>query len=229
MAGIIAQRKYLIKLYRALIMYGAPTHRLEEYMSMSSRALEIEASTIDESTADPAEVKLVRVLEGIDLWRLQDVHDISMDVAHDRLGVEEAAWRLDEVLEKRPNQVLAPFAFEAVEGLEAGGEARGDTMSDEKLADEKLADEKLADENLQAGGGEGGCCQLVRQIGRLHFFAPPGDWFEIKSIICNQLAASPSSMIDRCLTEPILRGIDHLRLKTEIRIASGFAIALWLS
>ncbi|KAG6309982.1 hypothetical protein E4U44_006140 [Claviceps purpurea] len=52
---------------------------------------------------------------------------------------------------------------------------------------------------------------------------PPGDYH-----LCNQLAASPSSMIDR-LTELILRGIDHLRLKTEIRIASGFAIAMWLS
>ncbi|KAG6316563.1 hypothetical protein E4U22_006978, partial [Claviceps purpurea] len=42
MSSILAREKYLVKLCRALIMYGAPKHRLEEYMSMSSRALEIE-------------------------------------------------------------------------------------------------------------------------------------------------------------------------------------------
>ncbi|KAG6113164.1 hypothetical protein E4U31_001587 [Claviceps sp. LM219 group G6] len=89
-------------------MYGAPTHRLEEYMSMSSRALEI---------------------EGIDLRKLQDVHDINMDVAHDRHGVEEATRRLDVALDRRPKfqvrslaltyglasafKFLGPFAFEA--------------------------------------------------------------------------------------------------------------------
>ncbi|KAG6050203.1 hypothetical protein E4U39_004608 [Claviceps sp. Clav50 group G5] len=118
-----------------LSSYGAPTHRLEEYMSMSSRALEIEArfSYIPDcmtigldpgpSTAHPAEVELVRVSNGTNLGRQQDVHDILMDVTHDRLGVEEAARRLDEVLDKRPkfevcffsldlSMASAPFAFE---------------------------------------------------------------------------------------------------------------------
>ncbi|KAG6050204.1 hypothetical protein E4U39_004609 [Claviceps sp. Clav50 group G5] len=71
-------------------------------------------------------------------------------------------------------------------------------MSTYKLAEEKAVDVKPADEKL-----------------RIQKFRLP-ESFKIKSIICNQLAASPSSMIDRCLTEPILRGIDHLRLKTEI-------------
>ncbi|KAG6314691.1 hypothetical protein E4U22_008546 [Claviceps purpurea] len=42
MAGIIARREYLVKLCRAIIMYGALKHQLEEYMSMSSLSLEIE-------------------------------------------------------------------------------------------------------------------------------------------------------------------------------------------
>ncbi|KAG5967043.1 hypothetical protein E4U57_001372 [Claviceps arundinis] len=112
MSGILARQQYLIKLSRALIMYGAPPHQLEEYMSMSSRALEIEGEffyipdcmTIGfaQSTAGPAEVELVEVLEGMDLGRQQDVYDILMDVAHDRLGVEEGERRLDEVSGARP-------------------------------------------------------------------------------------------------------------------------------
>lgn len=41
-AQILSRHKYLVKLCRALMMYGAPTHRLEEYMTMSARVLEIE-------------------------------------------------------------------------------------------------------------------------------------------------------------------------------------------
>ncbi|KAG6294995.1 hypothetical protein E4U45_006188 [Claviceps purpurea] len=135
-AGIIARHRYLLKLCRALMMYGAPTHRLEEYMTMSSRVLEIEGQflyipgcmiiSFDDSTTHTAEVKLVRVLQGIDLGKLRDVHDIYKDVVHDKLGVEEAARRLDVVLERRrkfqiwflvliyglASACVAPFAFE---------------------------------------------------------------------------------------------------------------------
>lgn len=39
----IARQKYLAKICRALMQYGAPTHRLEEYMRMSARVLETDA------------------------------------------------------------------------------------------------------------------------------------------------------------------------------------------
>jgi hypothetical protein len=42
-AAIIACRRYLKKLARALMLVGAPTHRLEEYMKTSARALHIDA------------------------------------------------------------------------------------------------------------------------------------------------------------------------------------------
>ncbi|KAG6159384.1 hypothetical protein E4U11_004338 [Claviceps purpurea] len=61
-------------------------------MSMFSRALEIEGRFVyvpgcmtisfDHSTTH-------RVFQGNNLGKLQDVHDINMDVTHDRLGVEE--------------------------------------------------------------------------------------------------------------------------------------------
>jgi hypothetical protein len=43
LAGTLARQNYLRRLCKALMMYGAPTHRLEEYMNMSARVLEIEA------------------------------------------------------------------------------------------------------------------------------------------------------------------------------------------
>ncbi|KAG6258939.1 hypothetical protein E4U48_000574, partial [Claviceps purpurea] len=102
MSSILARQEYLVKLCRALIPFGALTHQLEEYMSMSSLLLEIAGKfsyipgcmTIGFSHGV---VEQVHASEGIDLGRAQDVHDINMDVAHGRLGVEEGARRLDEV------------------------------------------------------------------------------------------------------------------------------------
>ena len=135
-AGIISRHRYLIKLCRALMMYGAPTHRLEEYMAMSSRVLEIEGQflympscmiiSFDDSTTHTTEVKVVREPQGIDLGKLRDVHNIYKDVVHDKLGVEEATRRLDEVMRRKEkfrtwfrvpmygiaSACVAPFAFE---------------------------------------------------------------------------------------------------------------------
>ncbi|KAI9158154.1 hypothetical protein HJFPF1_06144 [Paramyrothecium foliicola] len=135
-AGIMSRHRYLIKLCRALMMYGAPTHRLEEYMTMSSRVLEIEGQflympscmiiSFDDSTTHTTEVKLVRVPQGVDLGRLRDVHNIYKDVVHDKLGVEEATKRLDVVMTQKnkfptwfrvlmygvASVCVAPFAFQ---------------------------------------------------------------------------------------------------------------------
>lgn len=135
-AGIISRHRYLLKLCRALMMYGAPTHRLEEYMTMSSRVLEIEGQflyipscmiiSFDDSTTHTTEVKLVRVPQGVDLGKLRDVHNIYKDVVHDKLGVEEATKRLDDVMNRKDkfnvwfrvfmygiaSVCVAPFAFE---------------------------------------------------------------------------------------------------------------------
>lgn len=136
-AETIARQKYLMKLCRALMQYGAPTHRLEEYMSMSARVLEIEAQflyipgsmimSFDDQTTHTTEVKLVKVAQGLDLGKLRDVHEIYKEVVHDRIGVEDATSRLKEVTSRKPKHNLwvripvyglasvcvGPFAFGA--------------------------------------------------------------------------------------------------------------------
>jgi uncharacterized membrane protein YjjP (DUF1212 family) len=136
-AETIARQKYLMRLCRALMEYGAPTHRLEEYMSMSSRVLEIEAQflyipgsmimSFDDPNTHTTEVKLVKVAQGLDLGKLRDVHEIYKLVVHDRIGVEEATTRLKEVTTRKPKHsvwvripvyglasvCVGPFAFGA--------------------------------------------------------------------------------------------------------------------
>ncbi len=135
-AEIISRHQYLLKLCRALMMYGAPTHRLETYMRMSARVLAIEGQfmylpgtmiiSFDDRNTHTTEVKIVRSPQGVDLGRLRDVHQIYKDVVHDRTGVEEATTRLNEVISRKnkyptwlrvllfgvASAFVAPFGFE---------------------------------------------------------------------------------------------------------------------
>jgi len=136
-AETIARQRYLLKLCKALMQYGAPTHRLEEYMKMSARVLEIDAQflyipgsmimSFDDQSTHTTEVKLVRVAQGLDLGKLSDTHEVYKDVVHDRMGVEEATQRLEEVMKKKQKHnkwalipvyglasaAVGPFAFGA--------------------------------------------------------------------------------------------------------------------
>jgi uncharacterized membrane protein YjjP (DUF1212 family) len=119
------------------MMYGAPTHRLEEYLNMSARVLEIEAQFLympgcmicafDDTSIHTSEVKLVRTTQGVDLGKLRDVHEIYKDVVHDRIGVDEATPRLEAIMGRKnkfgrwprvpvyglASASVAPFAFNA--------------------------------------------------------------------------------------------------------------------
>ncbi|KAE8380247.1 DUF1212-domain-containing protein [Aspergillus bertholletiae] len=136
-AELLSRQRYLLLLCRALMQYGAPTHRLEEYMRMSARVLEIDGQflympgcmiiSFDDTSTHTTEVKLVRSQQGVDLGRLSDVHQIYKEVIHDVIGVEEATQRLEEIM-KRPDRYpvwfliliygfasasVGPFAFNA--------------------------------------------------------------------------------------------------------------------
>ncbi len=134
-AQVLSRHRYLTTLCRALMMYGAPTHRLEDYLKMSARVLEIEAQflyipgcmlvSFDDSSTHTAEVKLVRAPQGVDLGKLSDVHTIYKKVIHDMIGVDEAINQLNDVMKRKvkfkrwlrvplyglASVCVAPFAF----------------------------------------------------------------------------------------------------------------------
>ncbi|RDW86921.1 uncharacterized protein DSM5745_03563 [Aspergillus mulundensis] len=106
----LARQKYLLILCKALMKFGAPTHRLEEYMKMTARVLEINANflylpgcmivSFDDVSTHTTEVKLVRVNQGVDLGKLSDAHTVYKEVVHDVIGVEEAMQRLSKLMQK---------------------------------------------------------------------------------------------------------------------------------
>ncbi|EPS26400.1 hypothetical protein PDE_01336 [Penicillium oxalicum 114-2] len=136
-AEIICRQQFIIQLCRALMLFGAPTHRLEEYMQMTAKVLDVESQflylpgcmimSFDDPTTRSTEVKLVRVGQGIDLAKLSDTHLIYKNVIHGVIGVETAVRELDDVMRKSPRYpkwivvvvyglataTFGPFAFHA--------------------------------------------------------------------------------------------------------------------
>ncbi|KAM6532942.1 hypothetical protein FALCPG4_005981 [Fusarium falciforme] len=110
-AETLSRQDYIIKLCRALMLYGAPTHRLEEYLSMTARVLEIDGQflylpgcmiiSFDDRSTHTTEVRIVRSAQGIDLGKLKDVHLIYKEVMHDCIGVEEATDKLDVLMKRK--------------------------------------------------------------------------------------------------------------------------------
>ncbi|PKX93402.1 threonine/serine exporter family protein [Aspergillus novofumigatus IBT 16806] len=136
-AEIIARQRYIMQLCKALMSFGAPTHRLEEYMQMTAKVLEMDSQflyfpgcmimSFDDPSTRTTEVKLVRVAQGINLQKLANTHRIYKNVVHDVIGVEEAIQELEEIEKKPPrfnkwivvlvyglaSATVGPFAFNA--------------------------------------------------------------------------------------------------------------------
>ncbi|KAJ5624815.1 hypothetical protein N7510_001124 [Penicillium lagena] len=136
-AEIIARQRYIMQLCKALMAFGAPTHRLEEYMQMTAKVLEVDSQflylpgcmvmSFDDPSTRTTEVKLVRVAQSVDLARLSDTHLIYKNVIHDVIGIEEAIQELDDIQNRKPRfnkfivvlvyglatATVGPFAFNA--------------------------------------------------------------------------------------------------------------------
>ncbi|KAH8172054.1 threonine/serine exporter domain-containing protein [Sarocladium implicatum] len=110
-SNILNRQDYIVKLCRALMVYGAPTHRLEEYLSTSANYLEIAGQflylpgcmviSFDDKYTHTAEVRLVRQAQAIDLGKLKDVHHIYKEVIHDVISAEEGRERLEDLYARK--------------------------------------------------------------------------------------------------------------------------------
>lgn len=116
---------------------GAPSHRLEEYMKTSARALGIDGDflylpgsmlvSINDKVTMSTEVTLVRESQNVDLGKFKDVFGTYKCVIHGKLTAQEGLDELDDILKKPKHnstimQIMAygiaaiavgPFAFAA--------------------------------------------------------------------------------------------------------------------
>lgn len=90
------------------MMYGAPTHRLEEYMHMTAQVLELPLQSFympgcmivsfNDTLWRSTEVHIVRCTQALNLSKLYDVHAVYKDIIHSRIAIEEATARLDNIM-----------------------------------------------------------------------------------------------------------------------------------
>lgn len=116
---------------------GAPSHRLEEYMKTSARALGIDGDflylpgsmivSINDKLTMSTEVTLLRESQNVELGRFKDVFEIYKLVIHGKYTAQEGTEELEVVMKKPPHnkkiwRILAygiaavavgPFAFAA--------------------------------------------------------------------------------------------------------------------
>ncbi|KAF2850554.1 DUF1212-domain-containing protein [Plenodomus tracheiphilus IPT5] len=107
-ANILKRQQYIVRMCRALMLFGAPTHRLEEYLATTAKVLEINSQflyipgcmiiSIDDHLTHTAEVKMVRTAQGVNLGKLKDTHEIYKEVLHDVIDLDEALARLDTII-----------------------------------------------------------------------------------------------------------------------------------
>ncbi|KAI9694153.1 MAG: hypothetical protein M1822_003424 [Bathelium mastoideum] len=103
-------QQYIVLLCECFMIYGAPTHRLQDYLKITSRTFKMEAHLLylpgcmiisfDDLRAHTTQVKLVKAREEVDLSKLCDAHNIYKRVIHDEIGVAEATQQLRHIRDK---------------------------------------------------------------------------------------------------------------------------------
>lgn len=137
LADILARQRFLRKICEALMKYGAPTHRLEDFMEQTAESLEINCQFLympgcmimafDDTDTRTSEVRLIRTPQGVELDKLLDVYQIYKAVSSGNMPLYDATKLLQEIIDRNPNfnrwwrvllygfasATVGPFAFEA--------------------------------------------------------------------------------------------------------------------
>ncbi|KAA1096954.1 hypothetical protein PGT21_032365 [Puccinia graminis f. sp. tritici] len=111
-ADILKRQNFILKLAKALMTTGAPSHRLESQLSATARVLEIDAqfvhlpsiviATFGDADTRTSETHFVKANGGIDLGQLHRVHHVYKSVVHDHTGVGQGSAALHKILNESP-------------------------------------------------------------------------------------------------------------------------------
>ncbi|KAG0308916.1 hypothetical protein BGZ98_006267 [Dissophora globulifera] len=110
-ADILERQDYVLRLAKALIKYGAPSHRLEDAIDYSARSLELNLQCIylpnfmmvafTDYETHTSETHLLKVSAGLDMYKCALVHQVQKMVTHSSMPIEEAIMKLDAINAKK--------------------------------------------------------------------------------------------------------------------------------
>ncbi|KAI9461872.1 hypothetical protein F5148DRAFT_1276653 [Russula earlei] len=111
-SSLISRQTFVLKLARAMMMFGGPTHRLQAQIQSTARVLDISLSCLylpdvmliafDDDVTSTSNVKLIRQGSSLDLGKLQDAHKVYWRVIHDEMPATDASAALDALMLSRP-------------------------------------------------------------------------------------------------------------------------------
>ncbi|KAM0786574.1 hypothetical protein ACM66B_002030 [Microbotryomycetes sp. NB124-2] len=115
-AAILERQQFIMKLARAFMMFGAPSHRLEAQMQATARVLELNCQVIyipgvmllsfGDNATHTSEVKFLKQANGLDLGKLLQAYLIYYNVIYDKISVTEASVELDSLMTAPPRYNL---------------------------------------------------------------------------------------------------------------------------
>ncbi|ORX95226.1 DUF1212-domain-containing protein [Basidiobolus meristosporus CBS 931.73] len=145
-AEALLHQDYFILLSKAMVLFGAPTHRLENNMNRASVALGVTASfaflpgliliSFGDEDTHTSETHIIKADPSFDMYKLDRVNDISKQVIYGQMDVEDAydeievllespalyPWWVDIVIYSVSSFLICPLAFGGgwVDGLVSG-------------------------------------------------------------------------------------------------------------
>lgn len=109
---MINRQEFLIKLAKALMIFGAPSHRIEAQLIAAARILEVEAEFIHlpgviicsfgDQDLGCSETHFVKCAGRLSLGALHKVHLIYRNVVHDEISAKRATNDLEALLTAPP-------------------------------------------------------------------------------------------------------------------------------
>ncbi|KAK9722355.1 pheromone-regulated protein prm10 [Basidiobolus ranarum] len=111
-ADILLKQDYLTLLSRAMVIYGSPSHRLEQNMYLNSQALRVESSyaflpgvaliTFGDKNTHTSDTHIIKADRDYDMYRLERVYEISRCVIHGEIDLEDAFDKLEMLIDEPP-------------------------------------------------------------------------------------------------------------------------------
>ncbi|KAI0639626.1 DUF1212-domain-containing protein [Trametes polyzona] len=108
----VSRQKFVLRLAKALLSFGAPSHRIESQLASAGEILDMHVAfvhlpnlimvTFLDSDTRTSETHFVRAGGRVALTALHKVHLVYRDVLHDKIGATEGCNQLKRILQARP-------------------------------------------------------------------------------------------------------------------------------
>lgn len=111
-AHIIHRQEFILKLARAFLMFGGPSHRIEAQIRETAKILGLNLSTMylpniilisfNDVATGTSNIKFVKQGSALNIGKLIDAYALYWSVIHDEIGVSDASSDLDLLMLRRP-------------------------------------------------------------------------------------------------------------------------------